>query len=73
MYRVWNHEVPISPPAFCGASSASFGLNGWLAGLATLQTHTQTQWENATRNKRLGHQLQVDVKFIEPIGQTGKR
>ncbi|WP_423793899.1 DDE-type integrase/transposase/recombinase [Microbacterium yannicii] len=33
---------------------------------------TQTRWKRYEK-QRPGHQLQVDVKFIEPLGQTAKR
>lgn len=33
---------------------------------------TQTRWKRYEK-QRPGHDLQVDVKFIEPLGQTGRK
>lgn len=42
------------------------------AGLAALQAPFHTRWKRYEK-QRPGHQLQVDVKFIEPLGQTGHK
>ena len=70
MYLARYHDVTISNVRCLAHSSQARPQPA--TGIATVQTHTDPV-ENATRNNAPGHQLQVDVKFIEPLGQTGKK
>jgi transposase InsO family protein len=53
-----------------GASFTSSDSTGYRPHSATKRTHAR--WKRYEK-QRPGHQLQVDVKFIEPLGQTGKK
>lgn len=69
MYLKRYHDVTISPSGIWRILKKA-GVNR----LPSSQRYkrTQTRWKRYEK-QRPGHQLQVDVKFIEPLGQTGKK
>ncbi len=69
MYLQRYHDVTISPSGIWRILKKA-GINR----LPSSQRYkrTQTRWKRYEK-QRPGHQLQVDVKFIEPLGQTGKK
>ncbi|MDV8009467.1 hypothetical protein [Rhodococcus sp. IEGM 1318] len=69
MYLARYHDVTISPSGVWRILH-KLGLNRLPASWA-LQTHADPV--ERCEKQRPGHQLQVDVKFIEPLGQTGKK
>lgn len=68
MYLARYHDINVSPSGVWRILQAR---SGPVAGLATIQTHSDVV--EAIREATPGHRLQVDVKFVEPHGQTGKK
>jgi hypothetical protein len=68
MYLARYHDITISAS---GVWRILHKLG--LGRLPTLQRYkrTQTRWKRYEK-QRPGHQLQVDVKFIEPLGAEGQ-
>lgn len=64
-----HHDVTISPSGVWRILH-KLGLNR--APASQRYKHTQTRWKRYEK-QRPGHQLQVDVKFIEPLSPTGKK
>ena len=69
MYLARYHDVTISTSGVWRILH-KLGLNRLPA--SQRYKRTQTRWKRYEK-QRPGHQLQVDVKFIEPLGQTGKK
>ena len=69
MYLARYLDVTISPSGVWRILH-KLGLNRLPA--SQRYKRTQTRWKRYEK-QRPGHQLQVDVKFIEPLGQTGKK
>jgi transposase len=69
MYLARYHDVTISPSGVWRILKR-LGMNR-LPGSQRYQRRT-LRWKRYEK-QRPGHQLQVDVKFIEPLGQTGRR
>ncbi len=69
MYLVRYHDVTISTSGVWRILKR-LGMNR-LPASQRYQRHDR-RWKRYEK-QRPGHQLQVDVKFIEPLGQTGRR
>lgn len=69
MYLKRYHDITISPSGIWRILK-KVGLSR----LPTSQRYKrkETRWKRYEK-QRPGHQLQVDVKFIEPLGQTGRK
>ena len=69
MYLKRYHDLTVSP---CGVWRIlnKFGLSRLTA--SQRYKRKETRWKRYEK-QRPGHALQVDVKFIEPLGQTGKK
>jgi transposase InsO family protein len=69
MYLDRYHDVKVSPSGVWRLLKKA-GMNR-LPASQRYKRH-QTRWKRYEK-QRPGHQLQIDVKFIEPLGQTGKK
>ena len=69
MYLQRYHEITISPSGVWRILNKA-GVNR-LPASQRYKRH-ETRWKRYEK-QRPGHQLQVDVKFIEPLGQKGRR
>lgn len=69
MYLQRYHEIRISPSGVWRILN-KVGLSRLPA--SQRYKRKETRWKRYEK-QRPGHQLQVDVKFIEPLGQTGRK
>lgn len=69
MYLKLYHDLTISPSGVCPILH-KVGMSRLPA--SQRYKRQATKWKRY-ENQRPGHALQVDVKFTEPLGQTGKK